>query len=64
MGVLGKFKLSSSSKKTLSQAVEMTAAVHVPGENDKNLDIQFNSTRGAEEWGNEKLSLSSLSSII
>lgn len=48
MGVLGKFDLSSSSKKTLSQAVEMTAAVHVTG-NDKNLELQFNSTRGVEE---------------
>lgn len=51
MGILGKFDLSSSSKKTLSQPVEMTAAVHVTGENDKNLDLQFNSTREVEEWG-------------
>lgn len=51
MGVLGKFDLSSSSKKTLSQAVEMTAAVHVTGENDENLDLQLNSTREVEEWG-------------
>ena len=38
-------ELSSSSKKALSEAVEMTAAVHVPGENDKKLDLQFNGTR-------------------
>lgn len=67
MGVLGKFDLSSPSKKTLFQAVEMTAAVHVTEENDKHLDLQFNSTGGVEKWGDqhmEKLSLSSLSSII
>lgn len=58
-------KLSSSSKKALSEAMEMTAAVRVPGENDKMLDLQFNGTRqagGNSIW--RKLSLSSLSNII
>lgn len=55
MGVLGKYDLCSSSKKTLSQAVEMTAAVHVTGENDKDLHLQFNSTRGVEEWGDQHM---------
>lgn len=41
-------ELPSSSKYwALSEAVEMIAAVHVPGENDKKLDLQFNGTR----WG-------------
>lgn len=40
-----KSELSSSTKKTLSEAVEMTAAVLVPGENNKKLDLQFNGTR-------------------
>lgn len=38
-------ELSLSSKKGLSEGVEMTAAVHVPGESDKKLDLQFNGTR-------------------
>jgi len=40
-------ELSSSSKKTLFEAMEMIAAVLVPEENDKKLDLQFNGTR----WG-------------
>lgn len=57
---------SSSQYWAFSEAVEMIAAVHVPGENDKKLDLQFNGTRlgggGTEHMG--KLSLSSLSDII
>lgn len=38
-------ELSSSNKRTLSEAMEMNTAVCVPGENGKKLNLQFDDTR-------------------
>lgn len=38
-------ELSSSSKRTLSEAMEMNTSVCVPGENDRKLNLQFDDTR-------------------